>query len=429
MSSEFKRDLFDNNLLRYHTFIVQPINVTVRPTEFPLHHFLTVTEKQRIMNKLIYNLTKSPWHEIKDAFYDELNDIRSIKPSKRLEGVFIRTDYLLDKDDTMKQVEINTISCAFVFWGPTLNRVHRKYDGRTVVSDSDVKFMQFLKKINKHSSGEICIMIDNDTSMNTSNYYEKVQIMNMCREQGILMKHHTFKDIRNLGEFTYKGNVVTDDEIKVRLKTRKAFSEPLEMTFQKKKVFALYYRWFYNQSHYTDEDFILRAKLECCNAFSLPTVELQIAGLKIFQMKFTDTAYLEEFLSVDEIKEIYEHFGEFKPIKDLAPGDEEDFILKNIKEGGGNNVYGEDIRHYEGNTESVFLMKKIEAPTCENAFIDGVQRRTIPEIGIMGWLLAVDGEIVSNENAGYICRSKDENSKECGVSCGYGALDSIINIP
>lgn len=378
------------------------------------------------MNKLIHNLTKMLDIDTDDIFYHTLNKIRKIKPKKSVEGFFIRVDYLLDEDEVMKQVEINTISCAFVFWGPVLNRIHGTVHEGTLVSDSDTQFLDFLEKIKNYCEGEICILIDNDTSMNSGNYNEKALIIDLCQKRGIKMGHHSFNDIRTFGFFTYKNEPVTDEEMKRRIDEQDPFDEPLQMIFNKMKVFGLYYRWFYNHNHYTEKDFILRAKLECCSAFSLPSVEVQMAGLKIFQMKLTEKTYLMNLISIPEIGEIYEHFGEFKSITKLEPGDEENFILKSTLEGGGNNVYGEDIVKYEGDNSNVFLMKKIISPVYSNAFLDEVERKIIPEIGIMGWLISIDGEIIYNENAGYICRSKDEKSKECGVSCGFGALDSII---
>lgn len=425
MSHDLKKILFDKRLVQYNAFVEKSINTTLRPTKFPYDHYKTIFLKQRIINKLIYNLTKNIECDIQDILYLRLYEIYTIKPNKKVDGLFIRTDYLLDSDNIMKQVEINTMSCAFIFWGPVINQIHESFDSETIISDSNMQFIQFFKHIEKRTEGTVAIMVDVNTSMNTSNYHEKMLIINMFKEKGIKMKHQTFDDIRNFAKFTFKGEIVTDEDIKQKLEMKEAYDEPLEMFYDDEKVFALYYRWFYNLDHYKEDDFLLRAKLECCSAFSLPSAELQIAGMKLFQVKLTDKNYLLQFINQGELEEIYEHFGTFKSLSEIKAGDEENYILKSSLEGGGNNIFGNDILNYDGDKNSVFLMKKIVSPTCSNTFLDGKARRIIPEIGIMGWLIGIDCEILYNENAGYICRSKDENSKECGVSCGFGALDSI----
>jgi len=176
--------------------------------------------------------------------------------------------------------------------------------------------------------------------------------------------------------------------------------------------------------------FLTRAKIECSSAVSLPSAELQIIGNKTFQIKYKDKDYLRKFLSEEDINKIYEHFGEFKKIEDFKDNDENKFVLKSLNEGGGNNLYKEDIKKYLSEVQkenNYFMMKLIEGKKHQNCLLDGKERSIIPEIGIFGFLFSKDGKVIYNESGGYICRSKDSLANECGVSCGFGFLDSIAD--
>ncbi|KAM0687868.1 Glutathione synthetase [Conglomerata obtusa] len=314
---------------------------------------------------------------------------------------------------------------------------------------------------------------DNNTNNNNSNNTNKNSNNNI----------HNFYDFDEIEEY-----------IKSLLNTQKPCDIEYDLIYKDKTVFFIYYRWFYNLSHYTEKYTLLRAILECSSAVSLPSAELQIAGSKSIQVKLKDEKYIKKFLTQKEIIKVKDFFGDFKELRDLKEGDENLFILKSLNEGGGNNIFGEDIIKYKNSIENkltdnkdtsnnnkvdfdkngnqegdngnisnkiinegsnnnsnktskrvgnetssdydninkvnndsgVFLMRKIESPTFINRFLnDKNDRVIIPEVGIMGWGLIRNGELVINKNAGYICRTKDKDSKECGVSCGFGALDSI----
>lgn len=428
MAEDMQKSLLENHLTIYKDDIVIPINATETPTQFPYHHYKTVVEKQTIVNKLVYKIMKYDTEKVNDTFWKILFKIKTCKPDKEFEGLFIRTDYLLDSDEEMKQVEINTTSLAFKFFGPALNKIHAEIDKKTLISDSDIQFINFVKEIQKnYDSSAVAIMIDNDTGETSSNYFEKKEIIERLKENGVEMNHLTFADLLLTCKFYDRNNKeVSDSDVRDILEDGVKLNHQYEMYYNNKKVFFIYYRWYYNENQYSCEDVIQRSKLEFASAFSLPSVELQLAGHKAYQIKYTDKDYLRKFITEDEIESLYPHFGEFKHFDDFKHGDENNYVLKTYKEGGGNNLFGKDIIEFSGDKESVFLMKKIASKGIKNKFIGCNQEiDVVPEIGIMGWLIAKDGQIQSNETAGYICRTKNVESNECGVSCGFGALDSI----
>ncbi|EJW01934.1 hypothetical protein EDEG_03602 [Edhazardia aedis USNM 41457] len=540
--NNFKKLAYFNNLKVTKNNENVLLNITKKPTKLNSEEkaaFDAVEKAQLIMNKLFLRAMQDTHETFSDPIFTEVLDrIRCIKGKKSIHALFIRTDYLFELTGclvTPKQVEINTISCAFLFQGPILNKIHKLYVPQTIVSNSDEQFLKFIKSVkflyddmhkNSHNmcltskkfkrylesdidggksslkndfrsvssyenaqendqkeknnkdineigknnveyikeddkninkiennnvnsinknedvkqtcqyvkkyenSKSVGLMVDNDVSFNSSNILEKLAIINKCKENNIDIFHVTFDDIRKKCIFLNKetGKQIDNTDIERYLNDKKTIDIEFDMYYNNIRVFFVYYRWYYNYEHYTEEDIILRALIECSSAVSLPSVELQILGLKIFQIRFKNEHYLLKFLSQEDAKTLLPFFGDYyKYTKEFVNKEnKKDYVLKTLNEGGGNNLYDDEILKFDGDPNRVFFMKKINGISHQNTFVNDIfQRNVVPEIGVMGWLVAKDDVILYNENAGYICRSKDVSSNECGVSCGFGALDSL----
>jgi hypothetical protein len=387
------------------------LNVTVQPTPFPRSAYEEVRAKQKAINKLLRGAMQDTTllHvECKDRMFEILRNIALKRiDANPIQALFVRADYLLDKHTgTMKQVEINTISCSFAMYGPKLNRLHNKYHP-TLISDSDTKFVDMIKQLKDafeqlHKKENcVALLIDEKSDNSVSNYYEKIEIIMQLKSKGIDMLHITMGDVIANARFVAGS-----------------------MFYSERCVFFVYYRWFYNATQYTEEDIDMRERIELSSVVSLPSVELQLVGLKVFQVIFKDKTILRRYLSNDEIDMVYVHFGDFKKSSEYEENDETRFILKSLGE-GGNNVVTTGFSRYMDNN-NYFLMRKIESPSFMNMGIrDKEQRPLICEVGVFGRCITVRHEVILNDDAGYIMRSKGIDSAECGVSCGYGLLDSI----
>lgn len=76
------------------------------------------------------------------------------------------------------------------------------------------------------------------------------------------------------------------------------------------------------------------------------------------------------------------------------------------------------------------LMELIHPPTHKNKLIKEGQiyhEDIVSELGIFGTIVFNEetGEIKSNENAGFLLRSKFSSSDEGGVAAGFGCVDSV----
>ena len=257
------------------------LNVTTEPTPFPYKRYAEVRDKQVIVNKLLHGaIAGEIWEDIdcSDEMFAILKSICRERGRKNpILFLFVRTDYLLDGDGcTMKQVEINTTSCSFLVYGPRLNRIHSRHTAETLISDSDRSFVDSVMQVRAtferlHArTGTISLLVDENNSASVSNYFEKVEIVEMLHNEGVRMVRVTLGDVAagatfSDGHMFYEGHV----------------------------VFLVYYRWFYNASHYTQELIDIRRRVEFSKAVSLPCAELQLVGLKIFQRVFKDVCVLK----------------------------------------------------------------------------------------------------------------------------------------
>lgn len=113
------------------------------------------------------------------------------------------------------------------------------------------------------------------------------------------------------------------------------------------------------------------------------------------------------------------------------------YVLKPQREGGGNNLYGEELKaklDAGGATEeelrSYVLMQRIFPKAHPALMINRgkcVAGDAISEFGVYGtYLGGGEGKVLLNEYAGYLVRTKLEGVDEGGVATGYAVLNSFV---
>ncbi len=110
------------------------------------------------------------------------------------------------------------------------------------------------------------------------------------------------------------------------------------------------------------------------------------------------------------------------------------YVLKPQREGGGNNYYKSKIPEHlatvpEERWKSYILMELITPPPVSNMILRNgslEQGGVVCELGIYGTCIwdQRTGAILHNEEAGYLLRTKGDQSDEGGVAAGYGCMDS-----
>lgn len=213
-----------------------------------------------------------------------------------------------------------------------------------------------------------------------------------------------------------------------------------------REVAVVYFRAGYDPSGYHGPgEWAARLMIERSLAIKCPSVHYHLAGTKKVQQELAAEGSLLPFLSADEASRVSQLFTGLYTL-DMGPDgdrtvamaleDPDRFVLKPQREGGGNNIYGEEIRltleriSQSTEREAFILMDRIRAPVQTNYLVrpqkDVVLSSVISELGIFGALLGTPTEIFLNKTCGHMLRSKLSTNNEGGVASGNGALDSVL---
>lgn len=219
------------------------------------------------------------------------------------------------------------------------------------------------------------------------------------------------------------------------------------------EVTTIYFRAGYSPDDYLNEqDWSARLYLEKSRAIKCPSVLTQLAGCKKVQQVLATphSPHLKHFLSDDQVaSRVLATFAPIYPLdkseagheaRNLAkdPASAARYVLKPQREGGGNNIYRKNIPPFleklpETHWPAYILMEMIEPPPLRNVILRNgdVQRGgVIGELGVYGVCLwrngdgGDSGEVLQNWEAGYLLRTKGDQSEEGGVAAGFGAVDS-----
>ncbi len=245
------------------------------------------------------------------------------------------------------------------------------------------------------------------------------------------------------------------------------------------EISVVYFRSVYAPVEFpTPAHYATRFLLERSTAIKCPSLALQLAGGKKVQEVLTHDGVLERFLADDkkykqvfskeEIQELRDTFMGMwgldvganlltPDIQTIQSGKEnfgvqkaraeaKSLVLKPQREGGGNNVYKEDIPAFldtlpPQERQAWIAMQLIVTPTNLGNYLiragsasepseshTPVKTDVISELGIFGWSLFGRDEVldVKEDTIGWLVRTKGTESNEGGVATGFSVLDSIL---
>ncbi|ODQ44545.1 hypothetical protein PICMEDRAFT_36670 [Pichia membranifaciens NRRL Y-2026] len=435
--------------------------ITIFPTPFPRKQFEKSLAIEKTYNKLYAGVVSEyKWltHILKDLavhdkdFTGKLWDcyLQALSNGivQDVSLALVRSDYMYDELlNEIKQVEFNTVSVSFGGLSPKVGRAHNYLnkvglygqisneayyrDDELPVSESDENLAKGLysgvKYYNdKYLSGEnksIVLMVVQPAERNA---FDQRAI-----EYHLLFKYNTVCKRVDLPD------VLSSTEIKYHDKNR--------LFYQGCEVSVVYYRSAYGPSEFEmPETWKSRTTLECTLAVKCPSLLTQLSGSKKVQQLLTSKTVLAQFLDNKEIAEIHDTFCKIYPLddsedgklaKELAFSRPQDFVLKPQREGGGNNIYKEDIPVFlknlpEADWEAYILMELIHPKNHKNLILrngeildDGI----VSELGIFGSYLFDEksGKVLDNQVLGHLLRSKTSSSNEGGVAAGYGCVDNL----
>ncbi|KAL1214893.1 Glutathione synthetase [Cardamine amara subsp. amara] len=404
--------------------------IALLPTPFPEIHWKQACDVAPIFNELVDRVSldgkfiQDSLSRTKkvDIFTSRLLDIHSkMLESNKKEDIRLglhRSDYMLDEETkSLLQIEMNTISSSFSGLGRLVSELHqsllRSY-GDHLGLDSE--------RVPKNASTFQFADAMAKAWLEYNNPRAVIMVVVQPEERNIIVTiRKTLAEVENEGRVQEDGTLLVGGQ----------------------EVALVYFRSGYSPTDYPSEsEWNARLLIEQSSAVKCPSIAYHLTGTKKIQQELAKPGVLERFLdNKEDIAKLMKCFAGLWSLDDpeivkKAIEKPELFVMKPQREGGGNNIYGDDVRENllrlqkDGEEENAayILMQRI-FPKVSNMFLvrEGVYHKdqAISELGVYGAYLRNKERVIVNEQSGYLMRTKVSSSNEGGVAAGFAVLDSI----
>uniref|UniRef100_A0A453K105 Glutathione synthetase n=2 Tax=Aegilops tauschii subsp. strangulata TaxID=200361 RepID=A0A453K105_AEGTS len=331
-----------------------------------------------------------------DDFTSRLLDIhRKMMDANKKENIRLglhRSDYMLDSEtNSLLQIELNTISVSFPGLCSIVTELHRTLinqygnllclDAKRVPGNEASR--QFAKALAKawdefNVDSAVVMMI---VQPEERNMYDQYWLVKYLREShGVTTIRKTLSEVEAEGRVLPDGTLVVND----------------------RKVTVVYFRAGYTPNDYPSEaEWSARLLMEQSSAVKCPSISYHLVGTKKIQQELAKPNVLERFLeNKEEIAKLRQCFAGLWSLDDeevvkSAIENPDLFVLKPQREGGGNNIYGLDVREAlirlkkeGGDALSAYILMQRIFPKASLASLvrGGVchEALTVSELGIYG---------------------------------------------
>lgn len=414
--------------------------MSLLPVAFPRDRFYRARAAMRSFNLMIDAVSRDSEYlraaleaaGQEDEFTGQLMKLSEELPPLAVERVLAinRSDYMLDSPSgRMLQVELNTIASSFGCLSNLVGNMHKYITSRLSSgwSAGELPENEALRMLPEAlaqavglygAEGSVVLMV---VQPGERNAYDQQWL------QTNLWESHRVRTIRrSLGEVAAEGELRDG-----------------ALWIGGKRVAVSYLRAGYTPNDYPSQvEWDGRRMLESSDAFKCPSVAYQLAGTKKVQQDLERPGVVESFVpDASDAAEIREHFAGLWSLDDLndektaavvadAIASPNAYVLKPQREGGGNNLYDEELKDMLQSGKSLrayILMQRIMPPINRSVLVrngEAVESNSLQELGIYGTFIRVGGEVMLNETAGHLVRTKMETSNEGGVAAGFAVLDS-----
>mmetsp|Transcript_42857 Transcript_42857/g.89523 ORF Transcript_42857/g.89523 Transcript_42857/m.89523 type:complete len:347 (+) Transcript_42857:344-1384(+) len=223
-----------------------------------------------------------------------------------------------------------------------------------------------------------------------------------------------------------------------------------------KEISVVYFRAGYTPDDYpTSRQWNARLMIERSHAISCPSLSVHLAGTKKVQQELARPGELERFVSAGDAAELRQVFAGLWSLsgperaEDDAPEHERDaaaamsaarsspdgFVMKPQREGGGNNLFGQDLAKalsdMSRSQRSAYILMQRIFPRASPALLvrNGEIHRgeAVSELGVYSTFLRThSGRVVLDQVAGHLVRTKLLGVNEGGVAAGFAMLNSPL---
>ena len=342
-----------------------------------------------------------------------------------------RNDFLFERKENGDlqplQVELNTISASFAHLSERITTFHQQLQQENILKvaplshDAIAGFAVGIKKTIEELGWQYAALLML-VQPKERNWFDQMGLFAALSQRGVKVVRATLAEVHDRG----------------KLKNGDLWVGP-------QRIGVVYFRAGYSPGDLPDEESrSARRMMEASSAVLVPEASMQLAGTKKIQQVLVGSGVLSQFVpeSVGEQLKAYfammfglEEEVEGRTAREFLAENAEQYVLKPQREGGGNNVYGAEIRDFltslPTNEDRAWIaMKRIEAETTESLLVAQEQaqyHQCISELGIFGLLRAQSGDLRINMPVGHLVRTKASNVNEGGVVAGYAGLNSLIS--
>ena len=355
------------------------------------------------------------------------------RPSDALRFSITRSDYFMTQQQTgLRQVEFNTIAASYIGLSEKITEFHKIWGDLTQqtwdllpnqpIAEVAAAFVAVMKEYN---ISDACVLFV--VQKNERNVFDQRLLEIALIEQGIRVIRTSLEEIGEQGKLR-NGHLIINDETAAITYFRAGY-RPDELETKTARQG--------------------RQLISHSTTISVPDLPTHLAGTKKIQQVLTNPNMLKLFLDQPDIalvrtvfakiyslEESIEFDGETMLAREAAIAKPEKFVLKPQREGGGFNLYDEDIRQCltkitTEDNDAYILMERLYPPTYSGWGMGNGsiwEGEVVSEIGQYGILIARGDRILSNRAAGYLVRTKLSDANEGGISGGSGHLNSLVKV-
>ena len=432
------------------------IPFTLLPSPFPAKLYRKCLSVQPALNDLMckvandFNFMEEILRPIAkvDNFTKGLLDVNyTVEKEGRAQSVMScisRADYMLDQFDNtslrVRQVEVNAIASGMSAHSCKLKGLHEylstKYnldlpDGATLPENNsmDLVVQGIIDAFDAYGKKDVFVLLINEERSLNFSEHQQLELNIAGRRPDIKVLRRRFIDLDSLVQLGPNRELLLEES---------------------REVAVVYFRYGYDPSNYNGTNaWHVRLLLERSRAIKCPSINFHLSGVKKFQQALNSQKHLERFLDEDSAKQLADTFcqiwsldSETNEISKMIRDDSSKLVLKPQREGGGHNIFGDQIKEFVDNINNpdersqYILMEYINSPKEYNWLLlkDDMDNRLgltsphklISELGVYGSILSDGPNILFNRVAGYLVRSKKFGVNEGGVASGFAGIGNIF---
>lgn len=439
--------------------------IALLPSSFPRENFDAAVQLCKPFNHLVDKLARDS-NFLNDALastikgddftkrlfelYTKWGGSKAVQP---LQLGVLRSDYMVDAATRrLLQVELNTIASSFGCLASRATRLH--------------KHLLFSNPVTRSACGAL-----DDRFAETNQLDESILPTNQAASaipNAMAVAHQEYEKRRMSKELTLivvflvqEGERNYVDQRHLEYELVKSFHIPvlrltLEQVFTRGalgnnsslvlddqfEVSLVYFRAGYTPNDYKDDKhWQARELIESSQAIKCPSVGYHLVGAKKVQQKLAEPGVLEKYVeNAQELGRLKACFAGLwslgddldAKVKAAAIEHPQNYVIKPQREGGGNNLYGDQVRNAleqmpPHELASHILMERI-FPFVEPAYLMRNAKiasgSSSSELGVFSVFMSDGKTVLLDQGAGHLLRAKFEGVDEGGVASGFAALGS-----